>query len=101
MTSDLYSSSHLFCAARSGQEAVVKMLLERSDVRADCTDDRGQIPLSLASEYGPEAVVRMLLEQSDVIVDFKNHEDCAALLSYAAQRAHETVVKALVSKRTR
>jgi ankyrin repeat protein len=48
-------------AARNGNEAVVKLLLETGKVDSDSKDkEYGLTPLSLAAENGHEAVVKLL-----------------------------------------
>ncbi|KAH7042242.1 hypothetical protein B0J12DRAFT_674339 [Macrophomina phaseolina] len=49
----------LSCAAGSGHEAVVKLLLANDDVDPDSKDGCGWTPLSLAAGGGHEAVVNL------------------------------------------
>ncbi|KAH7132772.1 ankyrin repeat-containing domain protein [Dactylonectria macrodidyma] len=53
-------------AAESGQEAVVRLLLEKG-AAIESKDDNGCTPLSLAAKRGDEAIVRLLLEKGAVI----------------------------------
>ncbi|KAF6231660.1 hypothetical protein HO173_010192 [Letharia columbiana] len=59
----------LLWAVVKGREAVVKLLLSRSDVVADSQDDYGRTPLCLAAMHGHEAVVKLLLSRNDVKAD--------------------------------
>ena len=71
-------------------EAIVKLLVERSDVIADSKDKDGQIPLSHAVFSGEEVVVKLLVERSDVIADLKDKDDRTPL-SYAKLEMHKAV----------
>ncbi|KFZ00714.1 hypothetical protein V500_00962, partial [Pseudogymnoascus sp. VKM F-4518 (FW-2643)] len=59
-------------AAEKGDEAVVKLLVERDDVVADSKDKDGRTALSWAAESGHEAVVKLLVERDDVVADSKD-----------------------------
>ncbi|KAH8595372.1 ankyrin repeat-containing domain protein, partial [Bisporella sp. PMI_857] len=50
----------LRCAAQSGREAVVKLLLDTDKVDADSRDQSGWTPLQWAARNGHEAVVKLL-----------------------------------------
>jgi ankyrin repeat protein len=54
--------SWLLRAAQEGQEAVVKLLLEKG-AELETKDVNDQTPLSLATERGHEAVVELLLKK--------------------------------------
>jgi len=62
---DSLSRTPLSYAAESGQEAVVKLLLEKGAV-IDSSDDRGRTPLSYAAESGNDGMVKMLLQYGAV-----------------------------------
>ena len=87
----------LLWAAVKGREAVVKLLLSRSDVVADSQDKDGRTPLSWAASGGNEAVIKLLLSRSDVIADSPN-KDGRTPLSYAASGGNEAVIKLLLSR---
>jgi ankyrin repeat protein len=66
---DSYGWTLLSIAVAGGHEALVRLLVERDDVKADPKDKYGRTPLSLAAERGHEAVVRLLVERDDVEAD--------------------------------
>jgi len=83
-------------AAEDGHEAVVLLLVEQEDVKADSKGVNGRTPLSYAAEVGHEAVVRLLAERDDVEADSKAI-DGATPLWYAAVGGHEAVAKLLLA----
>jgi ankyrin repeat protein len=82
-------------AAKTGNKAVVKLLLETGKVDVNLKDRDGWTPLSIAASYGNEAVVKMLLDTGKVDANVKNGEGCTQLL-IAALNGNETVVKMLL-----
>ena len=84
-------------AATRVHEAVVKLLLGRSDVVADSSDKDGRTPLSWAAMSGHEAVVKLLLSRSDVVAD-SSDQDGRTPLRWAAGNGHEAMVKLLSSR---
>ena len=84
-------------AARSGHEAIVKLLVKRDDVIADLRDNSGRTPLLWAAQSGHEAVVKLLLDRDDVVADSKDN-DGRTLLSYAAREGHKAIVKLLIKR---
>ncbi|KLU93208.1 hypothetical protein MAPG_12145, partial [Magnaporthiopsis poae ATCC 64411] len=85
----------LLQAAYDGQEAVVRLLLEKG-VSREPKDRDGDTPLSLAAIRGHEAVVRLLLEKG-VNREAKNRYGATPLL-WAAMKGHEAIVKLLLEK---
>ena len=69
---DSLSQTPLSRAAERGQEAVVKLLVERDDVEADSKDIHGQTPLSRVAERGQEMVMKLLVKRDDVETDSKD-----------------------------
>jgi ankyrin repeat protein len=51
--------SPLYCAARNGQEPVVKMLLD-AGADADLVDKKGSTPLDVTVAYGHESIATVL-----------------------------------------
>lgn len=85
--------SPLSWAARSGQEAMVKLLLNRG-VDIECTDNLGQTPIFFAAEKGHDAVIRLLVD-SGAHVNAKDGNGCTPLLR-AAKVGYLPVVKLLL-----
>ncbi|KFZ20700.1 hypothetical protein V502_03054, partial [Pseudogymnoascus sp. VKM F-4520 (FW-2644)] len=83
-------------AARNGNEAVAKLLLENG-AEVDTKDaTSGRTPLSFAAEEGHEAVAKLLLEKG-AEVDAKT-EYGQTPLSWAARSGNEAVAKLLLGK---
>jgi len=96
---DCTGSTALIWAATRGHDGVVKMLLERGDVKPDQTDTYyGRPPLLWAAAKGHEGVVRMLLEREDVDPDQTDTKQGRAPLSLAAGNGHEGIVKMLLER---
>ena len=57
---DRYNRTPLYCAARNGNRAVVKLPLNISKVDTDSKDGDGQTPLLLAAKNEHDAVMRLL-----------------------------------------
>ena len=81
-----------------GHDKVVKLLLQRNDVKADSKDSKGRTPLWWAAHEGYEAVVRILLEREDVQTDSKDHNGWT-LLREATVWGHEEVVRLLLERK--
>jgi hypothetical protein len=94
---DGYGRTPLSYATASGHEAVVKLLLARSDADVNGRDRYGRMPLSYAAMRGHEAVVKLLLARSDGDVNARD-EDGGTPLIYAVLRGHEAVVKLLLAR---
>jgi hypothetical protein len=70
---DNYNRTPLSLAARSGYEAIVKLLFKTGDADVDSKDDYSETPLSWAASGGHEAVVKLLLETGKANVDSKDY----------------------------
>jgi ankyrin repeat protein len=87
----------LWWAAGRGDEAVVKLLLEKEADVESKDAEYGQTPLSCAAENGHEAVIKLLLERK-ADLECKSNNGWTPLC-WAARNGHETVVKLLLEKR--
>jgi len=85
-------------AAEHGREAVVKLLLARSDAVADSKGKEGRTPLSWAAEHGSEAIVKLLLARPDLVADSKDRYGHTPL--YFATRGGNEAVKELLQARS-
>ncbi|KAK6501953.1 hypothetical protein TWF481_009771 [Arthrobotrys musiformis] len=86
-------SSFLFRAAKGGDEAAVRMLIEA--IPPNSRDESGRTPLSWAAMGGREAVTKLLLESGNVDSDLSDDHGRTPL-SWAAMEGHENVVKLLL-----
>ncbi|KAF5585334.1 purine and uridine phosphorylase [Fusarium subglutinans] len=86
---DGYGRTAIFYAARTGQEAVMSLLLD-GGAKADLQDNGGNTPLSLAAAYGHEECTRLLLA-NNVKTDTP---DCLRRtpLVYASENGHDGVI---------
>ncbi|TGO59523.1 hypothetical protein BELL_1240g00010 [Botrytis elliptica] len=91
-----YYRTPLFCAALTGNEAIVKVLLTNCQVEVDSEDFTGQTPLSRAAEAGYEAIIKLLLATGRVEAGSKNNNNRTALY-FAARNGHEAIVKVLLA----
>ena len=66
-------------AASEGHEAVVKILVAKSDVELDMRDKNGQTPLSRASSNGHDTVVKLLLAKKGIDLNSKDINSRTAL----------------------
>lgn len=73
----------------------MRLLLERSDVKADSMDDYSRTPLSWAADRGHDAVVRLWLERDDFDADSKDGYGHTPL-SWAVKLGHRAVMRLLV-----
>jgi ankyrin repeat protein len=92
---DISGRTSLSWAAESGQEAVVRQLLDTGKVDVDSKDTSGRTPLSRAAENGHEATVKRLIDTNKVDVDSKDKYGRTPL-SWAAGYGHEATVKQLL-----
>src|ERR1700761_8285834 len=92
---DIDGRTPLFWAARSGREAIVKLLLDNGKVDPDSKDKDGRTPLLLAAESGREAIVKLLLDIGKAAPDSKD-EKGQTPLRQAAANGHEAIAKLLL-----
>lgn len=82
-------------AAKSGNEVIVRLLLQKG-AKPGHVDWFGLTPLSYAAERGNETIVQLLLKEG-AIIESKDQGDRTAL-SYAAAEGHGAVVRLLLQK---
>ncbi|KAL7894173.1 nacht and ankyrin domain-containing protein [Trichoderma sp. TUCIM 5745] len=85
----------LSLAAESGNEAIIKTLLDTGQVNVNSKDRTGLTPLSWAAEYGQEAVVKLLLN-AGAEINSKSLTNRTPL-SWAAEYEQEAVLKLLLN----
>ncbi|KAM3549052.1 hypothetical protein MY1884_008914, partial [Beauveria asiatica] len=86
--------SWLLRVAEEGQEAVVRLLLEKG-AEIEAKDESGRTALGWAARQGHEAVVRLLLEKG---AEIEAKESGRTALWWAARQGHEAVVRLLLEK---
>ena len=84
-------------AAEYGQEAVVRLLIERDGVEINAKDSEGKTALIWATQKGYEAIVGLLVERDGVEINAKDRFGKTALL-WAAYYGHEAVVRLLIER---
>jgi len=94
---DSNGATPLLWAAKYGNYALAKLLLEQGDVNPALSDKQGLTPLTHAAKAGQEEVVKLLLERGDVSPDSWDEDDRTPL-SYAAESGHEDVVKIFLER---
>jgi len=95
---DFHGNTAIAWASRRGNEGVVRVLLEWSEVHSDAPGtDYGSAPLLWAAENGHEGVVRILLERNDINPD-KPDRQGRTPLSWASGGGHGGVVNMLLQR---
>ena len=98
--SSKYDETPLSFAAQNGHEGIVKLLLERGDVKPDTPDTiYGQTPILRAALGGHEGIVKLLLGRKDVNPDTPDPIHGWTPLSQAASCGYEGVVKLLLDRK--
>ncbi|QMW33392.1 hypothetical protein G4B84_008823 [Aspergillus flavus NRRL3357] len=93
---DRIQTKLLISAARKGNEAIVRHLLE-NNADIESIDENGQTPLSRAAENGHEAVVRLLLENK---ADIESMDRLSRTpLFWAVENCHKAVVRLLLENK--
>lgn len=105
---DSQGMTPLFCAARLGHKAVVKLLIDK-EADVNCKTATGYIPLHLSAFFGHMAIAKLLIDKGvDVNSDdsagfmplyfaiLKNHQGIVEILERAgASRRHKFIKRAL------
>lgn len=94
---DRYKATPLHWAAKQGHDIIVKILLDRDDIKPDLENIEYRTPLSFAAEHGHMPVVDLLLRQDNVNPNSKDNEDRTPL-SFAAEHGHISVVELLLQQ---
>jgi ankyrin repeat protein len=84
----------LHAAARGGNEAVMRLLVEDCKAEVEAKDSYGTAALHWAAVSGHEAVVRLLLDDYKADIEVKADNGMTAL-HRAAEEGHEAVVRVL------
>jgi ankyrin repeat protein len=58
---------------------IVKLFIERNDIKIDLKNNKDRTPLSQAIEKRYEAVVKLLIKRDDVEINSKNNNDMMLL----------------------
>jgi ankyrin repeat protein len=91
-----YGPLLLLWAAQEGYEAVIKVLLNVSNIGLNVTDQNGRTPLWWAADKGHEAVVQLLLATGKVDIELQVSRSHNTPLHCAALRGHGGVVQLLL-----
>jgi len=95
---DFYGNTAISWASRRGNEGVVRVLLELSEVHSDShSSEYGSAPLLWAAQNGHEGVARILLERRDANPN-KSDSRGRTPLSWASQSGHRGVVRILLER---
>ncbi len=86
----------LICAAKSGHESSVRLLLATGRVNVNAVDEAGGTSLLYAARNGHESVVRAILDRVDVNVETRDHFSRTPLFKACGQ-GHEGVVRMLLA----
>ncbi|KAI5783291.1 hypothetical protein FPQ18DRAFT_419515 [Pyronema domesticum] len=92
-----YKKTALIYACMSGHEAIVKLLLDRKDIRVNLAEDDGWTPLMHACTEGKEGIVKLLLERDDIQVNLAA-KDGRTPLMLACSNGKEVIVKLLLER---
>ena len=85
-------------AAESGYEGMVRLLLDRKEVKSNSRDIDGETPLLCAANGGHEGTVKLLLDRKEVNPDSRDNHGKTPLL-WAANSGYEGVVKLLLDRK--
>ncbi|RTE76484.1 hypothetical protein BHE90_009067 [Fusarium euwallaceae] len=84
-------------AAQTGNEAAVRLLLDRGISMESRDDNQGRTPLQWAAKEGHEAVVRLLLDRGASMESRDNYWSKTPL-QWAAERWHDNIVRLLLDR---
>jgi ankyrin repeat protein len=95
---DIYGYTALGWACTKGHEGIVKLLLDREDIKADQPGKDHETPLYKAARYGYEAIVRLLLARGDVNPGHRTPWGETAIF-IAASSGRESIVRLLLDQK--
>ena len=95
-TKNALGMTPLSWAARNGNEAIAKLLLEKGGVDLNSRDNNGQTPLSWAARNGNKTIAELLLNKDGVDLNSEDNNEQTPL-SWEAEGGHEDVVKLLLT----
>ena len=73
-------------AAKSGYDAVTKVLLARKDINTTVSDGAGMIPLHKAAKYGDLSVVKLLMQRPEISGHERSNEKFGRLPIHMAAK---------------
>ena len=88
--------SSMFSAVETGDENVVKHLLDKGEVDVNQTDENARTPLHIAAERGYIDIVGVLLGHNGIDINALDNDGNSALIK-AIGNNHMAVVEALVN----
>ena len=94
----MYNYTVLMIAAQYEMEAIVKCLLQQTDININLKGSKGYSALCLAATTKCKAIVNMLLERKDLEIDSKNDSGATALI-IAAENGRDEMVRSLLDHR--
>ncbi|MCJ1424372.1 hypothetical protein MMC29_002260 [Sticta canariensis] len=89
--------TNLIIASYFGLEALVKLLLEQTNIGLNLGDNFGRTALQWAAENGHTEVVKLLLQRNEIEVNLKDINARSAL-SRATEKGHTEVVTLLLKR---
>jgi ankyrin repeat protein len=86
----------LAAVAREGNETMLKILLEHSNVDVNLGNRWNETPLIEAARNGHDAVVQLLIAHRGIDLDTQDAKETLSALAWAVRNEHESVVKLLL-----
>ncbi|PGG96211.1 hypothetical protein AJ79_09680 [Helicocarpus griseus UAMH5409] len=87
----------LGAVAREGNETMMKILLENSNVDVNLGNIWNETPLIEAASNGHDAVVKLLVSRNEIKLDTQDAKFTRSALGWAVRNEYEPVVKLLLS----
>ena len=88
----------LLIASQNGHSAIVKLLLQSSDIDVNVASKDGITPLIHASENGHTAIVKLLLNTPGILLNQSGSDEqgCPTALTEASKKGHSEIVELLL-----